>query len=1277
MGLDFGGGGARCLLVHPESGQVHTAFRAWSIESDPADPACSSIDVERSWALLGEATREALDRAGTTSDRILGLAASSVRHGSVVLDADGAELLATWNRDVRGLAAILELAAQHGGELHRRTGHWPHPVLPAGRLRWMATQDPEAWARAATHLSVSDWVAYRLCGVIASEASQAGETLLFDLEARDWAWDLVDRLEVPRGLLPEIRDAGSRLGVLSDTGAAVLGLRAGTPVAVGGADTQCGLLGAGVVASGQLGAIAGTSAPVQQLLDHPGLDADAKLWGVHHVIPGLWALESNGGAMGTALDWIGGLLYPGAEHPVLELLAEAAKSRVGAAGILSTVGAEVMDARQPRLPVGEITLSYLTAADDPSRRRHLARAVLEGMAFATRANVEQVLVASAAEPPALRLAGGLSRSAFFTQLLSDVSGRTVEVSATPEASALGAAICAGVGAGVFRDLAEGADGLARVARRHQPEPQRAAAYQDLYRGWQELRASRAPSEAAAAGLLMRALASSSAPAAAAEREAFRPRILVAAAMDEVGLEALRQIGEVEHHSFRTAMRLLTGPALVEALEGIHVFVTEVDVVDAAALVGSHDLRVVAVCRGDAVNVDLEACTALGIPVLNTPGRNANAVADLTLAFLLMLARRLPEATAFLRQSECEAGDMGRMGQAFSHLQGSELWRKTVGMVGLGAVGHKVVQRLRPFGVRCLACDPHLDPDQVRLAGAEPVPLDELLGASDFVTLHAAVTDASRGLIGARELALMRPGSFLVNTARAALVDEAALTESLRSGHLGGAALDVFYVEPPGSDHPLLAMPNVIATPHVGGNTAEVAAHQGRILGEDLERLRRGEAPHHLLNPETLEHFSWSRPRPRPSAELVERLQRGPAPAVTDLEKEAGAPRAPAPHAPGPPSRAAPRSQAAPGVGEIAAKMERLLRAFVERIASDQSLREFARGSQDVTLHFTLSDLGLEFHFGFRGGAVTGALGPPSAIAEVQLKMKADLLDGMFTERRNAMQAAMDGELSFSGDTAKAMTLTHIQNDLNRLYGAAREEIGGPGDLSSIPDPGDRGAAAAGTAAPAGSDDLRRQLIEVVDGLYTAQLITATGGNASLRTEAENEAWITPSQLFKGDLSPEVLVRIDLEGRALDPQARSPSSEALMHTAVLSARADVRAVLHCHAPYATILANAGLPFLPISTEAAFLANIGRIPFIMPGTRELADAVVEAMGDGWAVLMQNHGLLVAGRSLRRAADICQVLERTCEVIIGCHAVGKQPPTLPDEIVEMLSRYGDLMA
>jgi L-fuculose-phosphate aldolase len=106
-------------------------------------------------------------------------------------------------------------------------------------------------------------------------------------------------------------------------------------------------------------------------------------------------------------------------------------------------------------------------------------------------------------------------------------------------------------------------------------------------------------------------------------------------------------------------------------------------------------------------------------------------------------------------------------------------------------------------------------------------------------------------------------------------------------------------------------------------------------------------------------------------------------------------------------------------------------------------------------------------------------------------------------------------------------------------------------------------------------------------------------------------------------------------------------------------------------------NTGLPFLPISTEAAFFQNIGRIPFVMPGTQELADRIVEAMGNGWAVLMQNHGLLVAGRTLRRAADMAEIIERTCEVILACYAVGKEPPVLPEKIVEMLASYGDLMA
>jgi autoinducer 2 (AI-2) kinase len=134
---------------------------------------------------------------------------------------------------------------------------------------------------------------------------------------------------------------------------------------------------------------------------------------------------------------------------------------------------------------------------------------------------------------------------------------------------------------------------------------------------------------------------------------------------------------------------------------------------------------------------------------------------------------------------------------------------------------------------------------------------------------------------------------------------------------------------------------------------------------------------------------------------------------------------------------------------------------------------------------------------------------------------------------------------------------------------------------------------------------------------------------------------------------------------------------MMHTAVFRVKPEAQAVIHCHAPHAAILVNAGLPFLPVSTEAAFFQNIGRIPFFMPGTQELADAVIEALGDGWAVLLQNHGLLVAGRSLRRAADMAEIIERASEVILGCYAVGKEPPVLPEETVKMLASLGDVMA
>jgi ribulose-5-phosphate 4-epimerase/fuculose-1-phosphate aldolase len=210
-------------------------------------------------------------------------------------------------------------------------------------------------------------------------------------------------------------------------------------------------------------------------------------------------------------------------------------------------------------------------------------------------------------------------------------------------------------------------------------------------------------------------------------------------------------------------------------------------------------------------------------------------------------------------------------------------------------------------------------------------------------------------------------------------------------------------------------------------------------------------------------------------------------------------------------------------------------------------------------------------------------------------------------------------------------------------------------------------------------DVREDMCRVIDELYRLQLITSTGGNVSARSaRSPDEAFVTPSASFKGALTPATFVRVDLDGRPLEPHLAKPSSETPIHVAILRARPDVQAVVHVHAPRAITLVNCNLPFLPISTESAFLAQIGRIPFVVPGTPELASAIVAALGQGWAVLMQNHGLIVAARSLRRAADIAQIVERTADIILGCYAaVGRPPPVLPADLVAELSAKDDLMA
>jgi sugar (pentulose or hexulose) kinase/phosphoglycerate dehydrogenase-like enzyme/ribulose-5-phosphate 4-epimerase/fuculose-1-phosphate aldolase/putative sterol carrier protein len=1333
MGLDLGGKKGRCLLLDVKSGEAVSTWRPWQHRVTAGFG--SDLDTIEVWRFLGEAAREGMAKVGAQPQDVLAVSTTGMRHGSVVMDAGGEVLLATPTRDARGAMQGLQLAAQRGREFHERTGHFPAPLFTTSRLLWMVDSAPELLCRAYAVLGLSDWLAYRLSGKMVAEPSVASESGLFEVSERRWADDLIRSLGLPRHLCPGVVSSGTVLGPLSKDSAAHLGLQPGIPVVTGGGDTQCGLLGAGVVDAGQIGIIAGSTMPLQWVLDREFIDAEARLWTSHHVVRGRWTIESNGGPSGDMIDWLAGVIYSELTDPAAALFAEASQSVVGAEGIVSTLGAEMFNASRLRLPLGHLTLSPMMVADDPSRRRHLSRAVVEGLAFAARSNIELLeKVAENERIKTIRLAGGMSKSAFFAQLLSDVIGVPVEAARVPECSALGAAICAGVGAGLYDSVVDGAKRFAGGLREFAPDPARRSAYQLHYDRWLEVRAARQKADEIAASSAVQAILAKAAENA--ERDvsktgsALRPNILVTASMDEEGLAALRQLGEVRYESFRENLRLLAGEDLVEALAGVQVFITEVDAVDAEVLSKAPDLRVVASCRGNAVNVDIDACTAHGVLVLTTPARNADAVADLTVCFMLMLARKLPQATRFLNQPG-EEGDVGRMGRAFEGLKGRELWRKTIGIVGLGAVGQRVAKRLQPFGAHVMAYDPFLLPEKAVLLDVEPVSLEQLLVDSDFVTLHAVVTDESRALLGAGEIAKMKRGAYLINTARAALVDQAALISALMDGRLEGAAVDVFPVEPPSSDHPLLELANVIATPHVGGNTIEVSAHQGAIVAADLAELLRGKQPRHVANRETLEHFSWTAPRPVPAPKILERLRQNSRPSVTDLPVDGEKTSAPktwplllteasriatkegllselknaflgrrsekietTAMSEGEPRNGQPNphqnGSGSGGSKELRGQMEQLLGTFGRRVSRDEKILSFAEGQQ-VTVRYVLNDVNLSFYTSFDQGAVRCGVGDPPEKPGVTLKMKADILDKLFTGQENGPKAAMSGKLSFTGDTIKAMSLQRIQKDLNRLYTEARAEIK---DLDAIferaahetpardnPPPVGAFAAAApsGEVASAGPilvGDIRDEVVRTVEEMYAHGLITSTGGNVSVRIPGKDEVWITPNSSFKGALRPDMLVRVDLEGNPIGDSPYAPSSERMLHCAVYHNSPNVGAVIHSHAPKATILGLAGLPFLPISTEAAFIGEIPRVPFIMPGTAELADAVGVAAKEAPAVIMQNHGLIVGGQSLRHASDLTLIIEQTADKLITCHMLGKTPSVLPDEIVTAVRSLGQMI-
>jgi len=288
-----------------------------------------------------------------------------------------------------------------------------------------------------------------------------------------------------------------------------------------------------------------------------------------------------------------------------------------------------------------------------------------------------------------------------------------------------------------------------------------------------------------------------------------------------------QVGEVIYNPIG---KPLTSTEVAQLLPGVDGYIAGLDGIDVNALQSANRLKVIARYGVGVDNVDLAAARAKGIIVTNTPGANSVSVAELALGLILALARQIPEAVEAVHQGK------------WPRYSGISLEGKTIGILGLGAIGKQFARRLAGFDCKILAFDPFADSAFAKDNHIELATMDEVIEQADFISLHLPLMPETRGLVNDRFLSRMKKGSFLVNTSRGEVVDEDALLRALQSGHLKGTALDAFTVEPPDPKNPLLGLPQVVVTPHLGAQTDGATSNMGWLAMRDCLAVLKDEKP---------------------------------------------------------------------------------------------------------------------------------------------------------------------------------------------------------------------------------------------------------------------------------------------------------------------------------------------------------------------------------------------------------------------------------------------------
>ncbi len=505
LAIDLGTGSCRAIIFDTDGNQLAAGQREWRHASLPGFPGSQVFDTRANWALICECIREAVAASGVGPGGIAAVSSASMREGIVLYDRDGAEIWACPNVDSRAVAeAGLLVSRGDARRIFDTGGDWVSITSPA-RLLWITAHDPEVRRRVAHVTMLSDWVLARLSGEFVTDPSCGSSSGMFDLAARTWSREIIELCEFPVDVFPPVRECGTVIGTVTPEASRQTGLSPSTLVVVGGADTQMGLLGIGVTDPGRVTIVGGSFWQTTVVVDRPLVDPQARLRTLCHVVPNRWMVEGIGFYCGITMRWYRDAFCELEKlqarergvDPYVVMEEAAAAIPPGANGVLG-IFSNFMDAKR----WVHASPSFLQFnVDDPARSNRVAaiRAIEESAAYVARGHLGIIEDLVGQTVSGVVFTGGSAKGTLWPRILADTLGVPVSIPMVKESTALGAAICAGVGAGLFPSIEVQARRVVRIERTVEPDPAAHEAYRGLFERWSAVYARQL--ELSEAGLL--------------------------------------------------------------------------------------------------------------------------------------------------------------------------------------------------------------------------------------------------------------------------------------------------------------------------------------------------------------------------------------------------------------------------------------------------------------------------------------------------------------------------------------------------------------------------------------------------------------------------------------------------------------------------------------------------------------------------------------------------------------------------------------------------------